>query len=100
MSYYQGETVFIEVEVEENGEPVELNGATAVFGLKKGTQDLVTKNCTVEGSTVTTKLEPSETTNMLGTYNYEVKVTDLNSDVDIVKKGKIKILKSIFIVQS
>jgi hypothetical protein len=89
MEFYQGETVYIEVEVGEA-----LNGAEAIFGYEKNGV-LITKECEIEGTKVKTKFEPSETNDLLGYYKYEFKVTDTEGDIDIVKTGNIKVLKSI-----
>lgn len=93
MKFYQGETIFIEVDVEG----VEtLEGATAIFGMKKGGEELVEKTCQIDGLKLKTKLEPSETSEMLGEYTYEIKLIDTNEDVDIIKKSKLAIFRSIF----
>lgn len=96
-SYYKGETITIEVAVLEDGVAADLNGATAVIGLKQNGNDLITKNCTIAENVVSATLESTDTLNMSGTYTYEVKVTDINGDIDIVKKDTIKIENSIFV---
>ena len=91
MTFKQGETVEIIVTMDED-----LNYASAQFGFKQEGGKLETIDCTIEENVITTVIDETITETMLGYYTYEVKATDINGDVDIVKSGIITVEPSIF----
>lgn len=91
---YQGETVYIETDVKNNlGLNADLSGAEAVFSYKKGTT-IVNKNCTILGNIVKAKFEPAETKDLLGKYYFEIKLKDVNGDVDTILTGFMEVYVS------
>lgn len=92
MTFKQGETVNIVVSMTES-----LTGATAELAYKKGEEDTVIIDCTIDDTDILAVLTPAVTSLMEGYYNYEVKVTDENGDIDIVKDGIMEVQPSIFI---
>lgn len=97
INIYQGETVNVEINVvDQNGEDVSLFGAEAVFSFRSiDSVEVVSKTCTINGSKINVTMTPLETTNMLGAYQYEVKLKDNNGDIDMILADRINVEMSI-----
>ena len=80
---------WIEVTVKDgDGVDMDLTGCHAVF-----TMQSIDKECLIEGSDVTMKLEPEETTGYLSS-GYQIRIFDANDDVFQIIQGIIYIRKA------
>ena len=91
----QGTDLAVEIEIVDSaGLPIDLVGGDAVFLVKQGLVE-VRKVCTIEDNLVKTKFTADETSDMQGSYSYEVKVKDTDGDITRVIKGNITVSNSI-----
>jgi len=90
----QGTDLTVEIEVTDGTSPLMLTGGEAVFSYKKG---LVTvdKSCIITGNILSTKFTADETSEMSGSYTFEVKAKDIDGDIGRVLNGAIRINPSI-----
>ena len=92
----QGETFYLDIEVlNKDRSPTDLTNATTGFSYESPKGEVTTKACTISQNIVTATLTPLETSTMLGIYNLEVKVKDLNSDIDEVFEEKLMVKRSL-----
>ena len=85
----EGTSHWIDVTVKnDDGTAMDLTGCSAIF-----TAGMVEKACDIEGSVVSVKLEPEETTGFLSS-GYQIRIFDANNDVFQVIQGIIYIRKA------
>ena len=85
----EGTSHWIDVTVKnDDGTAMDLTGCSAIF-----TAGIVEKACDIEGSVVSVKLEPEETTGFLSS-GYQIRIFDANNDVFQVIQGFIYIRKA------
>jgi len=95
IKFSQGETALFEVAVMDAlGQPSNLTGVTGVFAYYDA-GETVKKACSIADNIVTAKLLPAETADLLGEYPFEVRLQDLNSDVDMVTRDYFLVEASI-----
>lgn len=92
-----GDTKFIEVTVTEDNNPVNLEGASIEWLIKKG-QFRITKTqldgiavSNPSGGVFVVKLSHSDTIGLSGNYFYEGKIIDVEGNVSTVVKGQLYI---------
>lgn len=92
----QGETLIVTLNVvDTEGVEKNLSGATATFaykGIETPTQE---KPCQIEGNSVTATLLPAETSDLKGRYRVEVKIKDIDNNVDMVHSTRLEVYESI-----
>lgn len=92
---YQGETLEYQIEVKNaDGTKADLSMCEVAAGLMNG--GIVTRiTPTIAENIITIKLLPEDTELMYGKHIVEVKIKDSASDIEVIRRDAIQILRSI-----
>lgn len=96
INLFQGENALITVSVsDEENQPADLTGATAILAYGRIGSGAVFKQCTIAGSTVSFEFTPALTSLMEGQYTCEIKIKTANTKIRTVYKEDLNVVKSV-----
>lgn len=88
---FQGDSLYLEITMDV----LTLDGATTDFSYIDEAGVVKSHICTIDGLNIIIHFTPTESSTMLGTYIYQLKVKDTLGDIDTVKYGQIYVKKSL-----
>ncbi|WP_077622014.1 hypothetical protein [Sediminibacillus massiliensis] len=89
ITMYAGDTLNITIPVTENGNPVDLSGATVKWRL----DDIERNTATINTNDFVVKIVPADTEGKHGNFTFEAEITDQAGNVSTVVQERVYIMK-------